>query len=397
MDRPLSKEYVLLLLLAFSSLEMGYFMVLGSGFLADEGWRHYVQIDMFLRGDYRVITSMVPAFHAIFALIAYAAGDSSLAFFRMVATIISFLSIVAFYVAAKGVDPESAFLKTLQYTYLPILFPLFPLLYTDVSSILTVVLMMHLTLGGRRRLSGIAGLISVLVRQINVVWVAFSLFLLIRDGKRDAACMSARLRGCWVHLGVFAVTAVFILVNGGFAVNDKDILPPSVSFGNVYFSLFLAFFLFLPLHAANLRVVARLARDPKVLAAIPVIFAFYMLTFTNTHPYNHILFFLRNQVLAYFNHDIALKAVFFIPVCYCILSLAATPLHRREFLMLYPLGIIALSSLWLIEQRYALVPFVLFILLRKSSSKAVEYSIIAINFALSLYLLWGISAGRFFL
>jgi alpha-1,2-glucosyltransferase len=131
-----------------------------------------------------------------------------------------------------------------------------------------------------------------------------------------------------------------------------------------------------------------------------IIFAFfliYIFTFKIDHPYNINQYFLRNKLLVYFTSSIILKILFFIPVAYSILSISVTELYEKSFYLIYPFTILYLIPSWLIEQRYYLIPFALFILFKKEESKLVEYLSIVFYIISSALLFYGIRNELFFI
>lgn len=62
-----------------------------------------------------------------------------------------------------------------------------------------------------------------------------------------------------------------------------------------------------------------------------------------------------------------------------------TPLKERSFLWLYPLAFLYLGGSWLIETRYAIVPLVLFLLLRCTLPWRLEMAQFLFNVVLCLW------------
>jgi alpha-1,2-glucosyltransferase len=360
---------------------------------------HYDHITRFAKGDFSIGSklSTIPGYHALMAVIAAAFGISSVAGLRLVSLGIAILSIVIFYVAARHFSPKNAHIKTLQYGFLPILFPYFLLLYTDALSVLFVVLGIWLILKKKYSLAGLSGILSVLVRQNNIVWLAFLLGYAYIE-KRGQKDWFLRLREYWVFLLGFIGFIVFVALNRGFAIGDRAMHPAfSLHLGNIWFLGFVVFVLFLPLHIANFRRVIDLARKKRTTIVVIGIFIMYMLTFQVTHPYNTTWsqFFLHNRILMFFTSNLLLKVVFFLPVAYAGLSVAVTRLARG--FLLYPITLIYLVPSWLIEHRYYIIPIALFILLKKEERKEVEYSTIAMFALLSLLFVYLIGSLTTFL
>jgi len=78
-------------------------------------------------------------------------------------------------------------------------------------------------------------------------------------------------------------------------------------------------------------------------------------------------------------------------------SLCVTPLQRRSFYWLYPLAAAALLPAGLVEQRYFIVPVILFMLAKKRESVALDLCTIAVYVPVTGLLYYRISQGGLFL
>lgn len=425
-----------LLFLLILTLALSFLFVKDATFFGDEGF-HFTQIDKFLKFDFEVDGSIttIPGYHAFQALVARIMGERTLEFFRLVNLGLSIASVFLFYRTVRAIDPESRATKTIQYTFLPILFPFFFLLYTDVLSLFLA--LVAFSAYSRHKFAWaflIAGL-SVLVRQNNIIWFAFFvvsffvetgllyslIFTIInvyryfvshivrgkgeertRSAPKDISISRARII---FNLGmcvvVFILFGIFLVQNGGIAIGDAGAHPfPQIHLGNVYFLLFLSGVFLLPLHLAHLRKILRFLWHHPFAAPICIgFFVFGMLTFANTHGYNQDIHsvFLRNRVLEYFTQTPLLMTAFFIVTTLAFLSLIVTKLHHPYHYLLYPFTILFLIPSWLIEQRYYLIPFVFFLLFRKPEHRVTEWmqAIYSIIFTAILY--WIVASRWLFL
>jgi alpha-1,2-glucosyltransferase len=121
--------------------------------------------------------------------------------------------------------------------------------------------------------------------------------------------------------------------------------------------------------------------------------------FKNDHPYNNIAtyYFIRNFILVAFTKSNALKALFFLPMLYTFLSLIVTPLSRKSWYLFYAITILFLLPSWLIEQRYYIIPFALFMLFRKDQSPFFERITVAYYIGILCFLLPLIVSLKIFL
>ncbi len=389
---------------------------------------HYDQIQRFVRHDWTLnpLLAMTPGYHALVAAVAALGPWTSLPTLRAISFGLSAFSIIAFFLAARQIDEQSSVVRVLHYTCLPILFPFFFLLYTDVVSLLFVLLCFYLMLVRRYWLAGVAGLLATVVRQNAIVWVAFvALFVCVRDGVLQAGWTRVATRAAsWsdssaprralsrggfraatiLFLPAWAFFASVLVWNQGVAsvaTGDPSAHPfPAVHAENIYFVLFLAGPLFLPIHLANAPKVWRLLKGKRwTWLLLGGFFAAYWITFgyEHFHHYNWNTWFLRNRLLVYFGATEIRRIAFFLVVGYSVLSLAVTELREPAFYLLYPFTALSLLPLWLIEQRYYLIPYALFLLFRERQADAVEWSLAGLYALASAILIHGIAKGMFFL
>ncbi len=380
-----------------------YLYIQNAKLFVDEKF-HYSQIKKFINKDFThhpKITT-IPGYHAILALFAYIFNVSSIAPIRLLSLFFSIASIPIFFLSSLKICEESSMIKTMQYYFFPILFPFFFLLYTDVSSLLMILISFYFLLNQKYKLAGIMGILSLFIRQNNIVWLAF-MCVFIHFEKYNfefsAKIFQKSIRDYWIFIIGFILFTIFLIINKGVAIGQKS-MHPSFLFrtGNIFFMMFLFFFLFLPLNISNFqKIVQHIEKNKKIIIIIAIVFLIYMFTFVNDHPYNWSGYFIRNKILIYFTSTIVLKTLFFIPIAYSILSISVTKLHRKSFYILYPATLIYLLPSWLIEQRYYLIPFILFILFKKEESKFVEYLTITFYVLASTGIYLGIRNNFFFL
>lgn len=352
-------------------------------YLSDESF-NFRQITRFVNGDWSLEPGMnaIPGTQALVALVMLAFGKSGIFSARLVSTGISYLGVLVFYLLTWKLYGRPSPLKTLQYALFPLLFPFAPLVYMDVLGLVLVLLGFLLVLWRRYSLAGLVGMLSILARSNNISWLAFLLLWVLLDnyGLEWRAALREPLkllRLTWAFWLGFLAFAAFLLINGGIALSDNSVQPLfQFRFGNLYFGLFLVALLFLPLNLANLGRIGGLLRERRwVLPALALLFALYFLTFRPDHPFNmaepH--YYPRNRLLMLTTDSTAWRAVFFAPVAFGLLSLAVTPLREKRFYWLYPFTLLGLLPFWLIEPRYAFVPFSLLILFKEERSPLVEW------------------------
>jgi len=378
--------------------------------MSDE-YPHAEQIGMFIDLHFVMDPELttLPGFHAAVALLVgvwrwlSGSGVPVLDDYRLAATLLASLVTPVFYRLARGVDADWALLRTAQLHFLPILFPFFFMVFTDAFALLWILLMFLGVARGWLHLAALAGIMSMLVRQNNVVWVAVA-WGVAYVAEHGLTLSLARVRSFLARGFLFPVALVafvlFVMWNGGPAVGDQQMHPGHLSLGNVYFFLFCFSVCFLPVCVGHLPEVVRRVRHQRVAwVLIPAFFALYLATFVNDHPYNQIglNFFLRNQILVAADANLGSRVLFFLPVLLGALSLWVIPLRRGLLYLLLPVSLLFVMPSWLIEQRYYLVPYTLYLLCMERQRPFVERALLVYGVLLSGVFFAGIQQQLFFL
>ncbi len=382
---------------------MAFFAVKKHSYFGDEGF-HMEQIRLLLEGKMQMAPAIttLPGYHVVQAAIAKLVHMDTLNMYRMANLCFSGLSVLFFFLCLGAMGSRLPLARTLQYAFIPFLFPYFPLVYTDVLSLLFVLIALYATLKRGYEWATLAAFLSVSVRQNNIIWCVLFLLLFLDQEYRSTALLwlknrwnmairkksivkttqiSAWRSGLVIGLYVvgFGLFGTFVWLNGGLAIGDKSAHPfPSLHIGNIVFLLMLLSVVLLPLHIANVRRLITAARQHALilLAVFFACFSLYLLFYHNDHGYNqdaHSVF-LRNRILVFSVSSEFIRRVFFIPCFIALLSLGVTVLRKPAFYLLYPLTILYLLPSWLIEQRYYFIPLVLFLLFREERGKFFERS-----------------------
>jgi alpha-1,2-glucosyltransferase len=384
------------------------FMILAAVFLvfADNEPRwdedvHVRQIEGFVRGEWQMEPDLttLPGFHALMALGAWLSGTSRMPSLRLFQFEIALCAIAVFFFLARRRDPAHVAHKTLQFVFLPILFPQFFLIYTDVAS-LGFVLLTALAAGqGRYRTAGVFGLASCLVRQNNIVWVAlvFVQAYVADHGWRWPPRASSLLRYGPVLLSGVAVGGWLVFNQGQVAVGDVQAHPlGTLHLGNVFFLLFVSFFMFSPLWWGYRRATWARVRRPPTWLVLVATFALFWFFFAADHPYNDEDGFVRNRILAWATSTWSHKLLFFVPIALTSVSVPSLGLSAAGWLV-YPATVAFLLPSWLIEQRYYLIPLALLLADRESLDDGTEWTQVGLSAACSLVFFVFIERGSWML
>lgn len=378
-ENYLEKNKIIFFSLLLSIIVFVLYLFRNTGIICDEK-ENYQQILNFTNGDYRLLEiSALPGYHACMAILSKLTGLSSLFAMRCITVIFGIISVSVFYLLALHLHPESTIIRTVQYLLFPAIFIFYFMLYTDILSLLLVMLMLLFALDKRFVLAGLFGILSMLVRQNNVLWVAFIPALIYYETFNWTISINkiiSIIRQTWVFFICFALFIIFFIVNKGVAVGDASMHPAFLfSTGNVFFSLFCFFIFFLPMHVENIPKVFAYFKSSKWPLLISLfLFMIYWFTFKNDHPYNQIAtyYFIRNYILVKFTSSAPLKFLFFLPMLYTFWSFVIIPLSKKSWNIFYFFTVFFLLPGWLIEQRYYIIPFVLFMLFRKEQSVLCE-------------------------
>jgi alpha-1,2-glucosyltransferase len=367
----------------------------GAPLLYDEVF-HYGRIEKILQGTVTVrdFGVMFPGYHLVVAALLKLTGLGSVAAARVISLLLSLTSCVAAYGIARTIDRPTALLRTLQFALFPILLPFFPLLYTDPLSLAFLLFALLAAMRSRPFLLAIFFLLAVFVRQNNVLWAPLLFALLLPAAPAWSVVLrrpKAMLQIAWPLLPPVIVFLLFVAWTGRASLNPDLALAhpfPAFSSGNIFFTLFLFMVLFLPLVAARARATVRLLRHPSTWLLLVALFTAFSISFAVDHPANSEVGRLRDTILLAADAGGLPGFFFWLAGAIAVLTMMATPLARRSFLWIYPLSLLYLGGSWLIDPRYAIVPLVLFLLLRKPSSWRMDILQLGYNILLLLWVFW---------
>lgn len=363
---------------------------------------HLRQINRFLKGDWEILPSLttIPGYHVAMALIAEAIPHPTLNDIRLISLALSLGSLWVFFTIAKTLETKNPLAKTLQFIFLPVSFFFFPLIYTDIFALLLILLAFLLAQKKRYHWSALFSLAAVLVRQNDIVW---ALFIWVYGYVSANGLSFSRktfmdyARSTIGYLLILAAFFVFIFLNHGIAIGDKVDHPLGFYMGNIYFFLAMAGFLLLPISFDSFTKL-RPSRVGKIMILGAIIITLFSLMFLlfppEIHQGNLPLHFLRNIILFYAYHQYAWIYVLAIFIgCVTIFSLKL----KKEALLLLPFIVLCLAPSLLVEQRYAIVPFVFLLLLRPEKGRKTEFSLVLYFLFLTLGLMYMILKTPVFL
>ncbi|UXY16177.1 Dol-P-Glc:Glc(2)Man(9)GlcNAc(2)-PP-Dol alpha-1,2-glucosyltransferase [Chitiniphilus purpureus] len=382
-----------------------FFYLKNANLLVDEQI-HQAQIRRFFAGDYTLEPALttVPGYHLLLAWLIWPFGELTLPMIRGVNMVFGLALIGVFTLLLRRIQGRVELARLVQFVFFPIILPFFFLAYTDVLGLALVLAGLYLALCGQWTASALVCLLSLTVRQNNVVWMAMIPMLchLQAPGRVwDSQRLKTLARRCWAFILGGIGFAAFVVYNGGVAVGDRWAHPASgIHSGNFYFLLLIYSILFLPAIIANLRNTVDYIRNQSLAPiGLACLFLFYLFTFNNTHPYNHLLehYFLRNWLLQLITSSAMMKIAFFLPMAIAFFDFLARAKGRHDRLLLGLFGVLAVLPSWLIEQRYYIVPLALLMLYRDEEAPQVEAVTSLYYVTAAVALLYGIATYRCFL
>ena len=365
--------------LAIASIVL-YFLALtifNNGTIADEE-HHLRAIRWFCDGHWRPpdFLPMLPGYHVLAAVPARVFG-TQLVVLRALNTLLAIGAILLVHRILRvmnGPNPDDALL---HFAWNPLLLPFMALVYTDLPAMLSLVGAVYLHVRRRFVLSALVLLAACLLRQSNVVWVAFMAVWAVVELRQERfpdskSQSSAGLGGflrraalrVWPHLALGLLAAAFFLVHGQATLGDVRLNGPAVNVAQFYlFALFVAL-LWAPVWVRCLRTQWRTVYRPALMrplvwALLTAAAAFLVLNFDNPHPWNEDLRDLKNWPLVAMSSSLAARLIG------VLLIVAAIPIvarftwgqpHRRMLAVIWLFSLLFLLPQWLAEPRYYIIP-----------------------------------------
>lgn len=405
---PAPSHTVAMILIVLISALLGYVIVtMNSSLHADEGF-HAGQIWLFYDGQNKLAGNITvpPTYHFIIGKIVQFTGGYHDNLLRLISLGFALLTVPVVYFAARVYCGADAWIKTLQVYFTPLIFPYFFVLYTDIWSLCGVALTLLLTLQRHYLWAGLAGALSVLIRQDNVAWIGLIYLYVCFDSitaidKKNAVQLfkNALFKGAVFNV-VFIGFLIFVYINGGVAIGDAAAHKMSAfNLSNLHVFLICTWVLFLPTHITQIPKILPLLHKPITLLLLAIGFVLYVGTLKNTHPYNTIMYdyFVHNGLMHLLTDFPIIKALSYLLAAWTFLSLLTIELPDWRWRWLIFIAPLAAISHPLVEPRYYIPAFFLIQILRPKLSREIEFFTLALYVAISAYILYGTTKELIFL
>ncbi|GLQ92352.1 hypothetical protein [Dyella acidisoli] len=368
---------------------------------------HIPQIESFLHGNYVAndALTMIPGYHLLVAVLLQITNVHSISAMRVITSLFGLLAALIFYLIRRTVNDSSPLKRAMMFLFLPLLYPYDFLIYTDVLSAALVLAAMLAVLKRRHMLSAAALTLSIFVRQNNVVWVGFMAMFAIWPILQEGQWQVGRTFKDVFRAGLPYLLPLSIFI-GYWAWNGTIALEKSQAYGhpdlqwhrgNIYFFLFLVF-VFFPNQVwfCVKDFFAKVWERPQMVLIPLVVFALAKLdgNFANLVA-EHSIF--HNGVIAVVRSGLGYHILFSALCALAACCLVCTRFAVSQGWLIYPFSAFYLSSSWMIENRYSIIPLVLWMGLQQVRNEKADSFVLLAWVVISVTLTHGIMHGWYML
>ncbi len=368
-------------------------------YVADE-ISHYPAIQAILRGDWAATRwlPMPPAYHAIAAGASYVVGQNLVAL-RWFNAALGIGCVLIMGLIARRAHPGDAAVPA-RAALNPLFISLCPLVYTDVLSLLCVLIAISAHERRGQWAAGIALVCAMLVRQSNVVWPLLFLILPAADAldAGQPGALRAMLRSAWrasrvrdaaPYIVALALGAAMVLVPNPLTSEMPEGNEPRFNVGLFYIWAITGAILWLPVWLAGCvhsPWLARTGARASLLALAVAAFFVLSASFDSPHGWNTDPTSLRNWPLLAMQRSKLLVLV----TCLALVPMLIETLRRtwdsgrrHRLLAIWTTSLLFLAPHSLVDPRYFLIPAVLLDLdaplaKRESRDLAVWYGVLSL-------------------
>jgi alpha-1,2-glucosyltransferase len=370
--------------------------------IADEGV-HVPQITSFMSGSWETnpFLAMIPGYHVVMAGLMSVSGLSSMGAMRGVSALFGVAAALVFFLIRRRLGDDDALMSAALFFVFPLFYPYYFLVYTDIFSLTVVLLAVLSAMHGKHLLAACIMTLSLAARQNNVIWAAFlAAYAAWPAFAEKGVDARPKLRNAFISALPYVLPALAFVAywrwNGTIAFSARIAGGhPDLALhgGNVWLALFLFVVLFPREAWRGIQSFTSAVRIRPWLAVIPLGLAVWTRMHGNGDNQAFQDYFLRNAFIAFVAHGSA-------RVCFCILvalaacSIVFTRFRDQRGLLVYPFSVVCLASSVLIENRYSIVPFALWMAFRQESSPR---WMIPVWLGISLFLTYGVLTMKFML
>jgi len=345
--------------------------------IADE--KHHLRgLRWFCDGNWRLpgFLPMLPGYHVLASLPARLFGPS-LFVARAFTVLMGIAATLLVYQILKRTNQPHPADALLHFAWNPLLFPFMALAYTDLPALLCLVAAVYLHVRRQFALSALPLLVACLIRQSNVVWVAFmGAWAVIelweqRVGNapsEEVPGLGRLVRGAapriWPHIALGVLAVGFFIGRGGVTAGRVSFNQPAVNPAQFYLFALFVVVLWAPLWLTHVRTEWRTLYQAAVtrplfcaLAAAAILALVF--NFRNLHPWNQGLSHLRNWPLVGMSSSLTLRVLLVL----CIAAVAPLVVRftwsqprRRVLAVVWLFSFLFLLPQALADPRYYIIP-----------------------------------------
>lgn len=395
-----SDKWVILLFVLISAFISIYYSDFHN--LLDES-AHFGQVERIRTNNgLAPLLTTIPGFHFMVSKTLSVFGLYEIQYARIVSLIFGLVGVFFLKNILQNTTPHSDgnYLKSISIYTIPIIFPFLFVFYTDLTALTFVLACFYFSIKKNYLLGSIIGLLSIGIRQTNVLWIFFVyLYVLLEhlDGEVSKEKLLAFIKPSIGYAVCAIAFIVFVFINDGVAMGDKSMHPPfALSLGNPIFFLFSFSLLLFPYCMSKLKDVVTALEDSYYLWFVAI--CLFIVIFFNCnfdHPYNQGNFVIRNMIFNKVEESVLVRLIFCAISTYGALVIITSKLKNASSYVLYPVFLLLISSSILVEVRYIIIGFVFFMILL--NEKFNFKTQLVYNTFINVACWYGITNGLFFL
>jgi alpha-1,2-glucosyltransferase len=256
-------------------------------------------------------------------------------------------------------------------------------------------------------ISGLFFICSMFIRQNNIIWLLYGgLFICLERGIEtnwkifNKEYIIDILKKTWTYIIGIILIIIFIVLNEGLVIGDRGSHPLGIHTANIYYMLFMLFFMFLP--SIMLRVKDMWNWGIKYPAISLLIIGggilLALFNLSNNHWYNNQIIdgsvmntgVVHNIIMMWAVTSTSTRILFAIPIIIAVFYLIVSKLKNPLYYLIYPFAILTVVISQMVESRYYIIPFALFLAFREEGSDREEYYLIGYFILLALVMFMGI-------
>jgi alpha-1,2-glucosyltransferase len=368
---------------------------------------HYEQVERFRHGVFHPLVdtlTTIPGYHLLLAALLALFGVDTFSAARVVSSLFGVLAVAGFHNLRRDATGRDDYLATAQFAVLPIFLLFVFMVQTDAASLALLLWATWAAGRGRHWAAGLFLFAAECVRQNNVLWLVLLAWPLVQTVWQRRSVQSAMrtLPDLLPYVIAGGAFVAYWVVHGSvvLARNQASAHPDfSLHSGNLFYLMFLGAVLFaIPCAQSWQRFVSDVRVRPWLIFLPLFLLAFYLGTFRVDHPFNLLQppdlrdwLLMRTQTSGWWHWAFGVVATF---GGVGLLRQRLTIPHKAIF---WTVTALFVSLSWLIEQRYYLAPYALFMAWRTPQSEVGERVTLALWAPLAVLLFWGMMTGQLYI